>query len=123
MIWALWLLTVFANTIIFLNFLIAVITDVYEQIMSTRTEEIFLKKAELLLEINEIVGDRAIVNNVSSIYITRSPKETEKHDEWSGFFCELKQHMTQKGERLEATLTSHTNKLSKQFNDQHRETT
>ena len=74
MIWAIWLLTVFGNTIIFLNFLIAVITDVYEQIMSTRTEEIFLKKAELLLEINEIVGDRAMADNVSSIYITRSAK-------------------------------------------------
>ena len=55
-IWGFWLLIVFTNTIIFLNFLIAVITDVYEQIMETRTEEIFLKKAELLLEIIEVIG-------------------------------------------------------------------
>ena len=59
-IWIFWLHIVFANTIIFLNFLIAVITDVYEQIMETRTEEIFLKKAELLLEIIEVVGDKGI---------------------------------------------------------------
>ena len=32
-IWLFWLFIVFANTIIFLNFLIAVISDVYEQIM------------------------------------------------------------------------------------------
>ena len=40
-IWLFWLIIVFANTIIFLNFLIAVISDVYEQVMENRTEEIF----------------------------------------------------------------------------------
>ena len=40
-IWAFWLLVIFANTIVFLNFLIAVISDCYEQVMETRTEEIF----------------------------------------------------------------------------------
>lgn len=75
-IWIMWMLTVGVNTIVFLNFLIAVISDVYEQIMATRTEEIFLKKAELLIEINEIVGDWAMAKCISSIYITREPKET-----------------------------------------------
>ena len=36
-IWLFWFFVVFANTIIFLNFLIAVINDVYEQIMEHRT--------------------------------------------------------------------------------------
>ena len=68
---------VFTNTIIFLNFLIAVITDVYEQIMETRTEEIFLKKAELLLEIIEVVGTSGIEENISTILITRSKKKAK----------------------------------------------
>ena len=43
--WMFWLIVIFCNTIIFLNFIIAVISDSYEQIMDTRTEEIFQKKA------------------------------------------------------------------------------
>ena len=69
--WAFWLLIVFSNTIIFLNFLIAVITDVYEQIMETRTEEIFLKKAEMLVEIIEVAGEKGIKDHLATILITR----------------------------------------------------
>jgi len=76
-IWFFWLVIVFTNTIIFLNFLIAVITDVYEQIMETRTEEIFLKKAELLLEIIEVVGTSGIEKNISTILVTRSKKKAK----------------------------------------------
>ena len=41
LMWIFWLIVVIINTIIFLNFIIAVISDSYEQIMDTRTEEIF----------------------------------------------------------------------------------
>ena len=44
-LWGFWLVLVLLNTIVFLNFLIAVIGDVYEQVMETRTEEIFKRKA------------------------------------------------------------------------------
>lgn len=44
-VWLFWVAIIFVNTIILLNFLIAVISDVYEQVMETRTEEIFQKKA------------------------------------------------------------------------------
>ena len=43
--WILWFVIVFINTIVFMNFLIAVISDVYAQTMQTRTEEVFQKKA------------------------------------------------------------------------------
>ena len=43
--WLLWVVIVFINTIVFMNFLIAVISDVYAQTMQTRTEEVFQKKA------------------------------------------------------------------------------
>ena len=44
-LWIFWIIIILFNTIIFLNFLIAVISDVYEQVMESRTEEIFQKKA------------------------------------------------------------------------------
>ena len=39
--WSFWLMIVISNTVIFLNFLVAVISDVYEQIMETRVEEVY----------------------------------------------------------------------------------
>lgn len=56
-LWAFWLLLVFLNTIVFLNFLIAVIGDVFTQVMETRTEEIFRRKAQLLVEYMNVIGD------------------------------------------------------------------
>ena len=44
-LWLFWIIIILFNTIIFLNFLIAVISDVYEQVIESRTEEIFQKKA------------------------------------------------------------------------------
>ena len=121
-IWAMWMLTVGLNTIVFLNFLIAVISDVFEQIMSTRTEQIFLKKAELLLEINEIVGDWAMKDNISSILITRGPKEIKHSDDWNGFFQEIKTHISKRSDTIEAKLTKSTNQLTHKINEKHKET-
>ena len=50
-LWFFWTLLVLLNTIVFLNFLIAVINDAYSQVMETRTEEIYKKKAQMLVEI------------------------------------------------------------------------
>ena len=48
--WMFWLMIVISNTVIFLNFLVAVISDVYEQVMETRIEEVYQKQAELIVE-------------------------------------------------------------------------
>ena len=37
-LWGFWFILVFINTIVFLNFLIAVIGDAYEEVISTKTE-------------------------------------------------------------------------------------
>ena len=52
--WIVWLIVIFCNCIIFLNFIIAVISDTYEQIMDTRTEEIYQKKAQLLVDMQSV---------------------------------------------------------------------
>ena len=44
-LWAFWTVLVMVNTIVFLNFLIAVINDAYCEVMETRTEEIVKQKA------------------------------------------------------------------------------
>jgi hypothetical protein len=44
-LWIAWVALIILNMLVFLNFLIAVVTDVYNQIMATRTEEQFQKMA------------------------------------------------------------------------------
>lgn len=52
--WIFWLIIVFCNLIVFLNFLIAVISDVYEQVMENRMEEVIQKKVQLLIDVEEV---------------------------------------------------------------------
>lgn len=77
-LWAFWTMLVLLNTIVFLNLLIAVISDIYNQVMETRTEEIFKRKAELLVEMQTVVGDFRRCDP-PHLLITRS-SEVERDD-------------------------------------------
>ena len=68
--WIFWIVLVIINSVIFLNFLIAVISDVYAQVMQTRMEEVFQKKAEILVDLDEVFGQR-IKAVESKIRVTR----------------------------------------------------
>jgi hypothetical protein len=48
--WVTWFIGSFANAIIFLNFLIAFISEIYTEVMATQTEEEYQKRAELLAD-------------------------------------------------------------------------
>lgn len=52
--WVLWLIIVCSCQIVFLNFLIAVISDVFAQVSETRTQEVYQKKCELIVEFAEL---------------------------------------------------------------------
>jgi hypothetical protein len=66
--WAIWVILVVINCVIFLNFIIAVISDVYAQVMETREESALQMKCQFIIE----VLDASNHNNKSSgIIITR----------------------------------------------------
>jgi hypothetical protein len=87
-LWSLWFITVFTCTIVFMNFLIAVITDVYESIIETKEEEIYLKKAELLKDMIDVLGTQKFkpVHYLISREVIKGPKSSD----WSGFVHEIK---------------------------------
>lgn len=85
--WVYWLILVVINCIIFLNFLIAVIGDVYNQVMDTRTEEVFQKKAEILTEFHEVFENNS--KNNFSLLITRQKVQSDT-EKWSGMINEIK---------------------------------
>ena len=75
------------NMLIFLNLMIAVIGDVYESVMETRTEESFKKTAEMIAELNLVFGklDRTQLNS-SKLIITREvAKDADENSQWQGF--------------------------------------
>jgi len=51
-----WLLIVFSTTIVFMNLLIAVISDVYERVMSNRVEEVYQMKVNFIYEQEIMMG-------------------------------------------------------------------
>lgn len=80
--WVLWIILIFCNTIIFLNFIIAVISDAYEQVIETRTEEIFQKKAQLLVDLENVFENPRAKH--SHILITRSSSVLSNEVNWGG---------------------------------------
>jgi hypothetical protein len=47
--WVLWGLIVFCNTMVFLSFIIAVITDAFSKVMETLVEERYQSLAEMIV--------------------------------------------------------------------------
>ena len=90
--------------------------------METRTEEIFLKKAELLLEIIEVVGAHGIEHNIATILITRSEKKTSQDSEWNGFFNELKRHIHLKSDVVQGKVEKASHKVQVCVEERNKET-
>ena len=119
-IWIFWTVIIVINTIIFLNFLIAVISDVYEQVMETRTEEIFQKKAQLIVDIDEVLSDKRRLS--AKILVTRSGEFGSAYSEWSGFLKELKQEMIDQTQLIETRMTRNTDDMTRLVEQKHQET-
>ena len=69
--WTFWTLIVISNTVVFLNFLIAVISDVYEQVMETRVEEVYQNQATLVVEVSKALQKKKTKGMSSKILMTR----------------------------------------------------
>ena len=61
--WIFWFFLVIFNLIVFFNFLIALVTDVYESVMKTKDEETYRKKALLISEHIQLY-----IENYNTIY-------------------------------------------------------
>ena len=85
--------------------------------METRTEEIFLKKVELIAEIIEVVGPSVVKPNVATILITRSMKESNTKSEWNGYLSDLKDHMQLYSNHLEQHVVKSSINLQKVIED------
>ena len=113
--WIIWLLVIFCNTIIFLNFIIAVISDSYEQIMDIRIEELYKKKAQLLADIQSVFGENSIKN--ANILVTRTCNTNTEDIHWNGFVSEVKKGIKQYTNASSKALTRNIDNAMKHMVD------
>ncbi|CDW82015.1 wd-40 repeat protein [Stylonychia lemnae] len=93
--WIIWLITVLTLNIVFMNFIIAVISESYERVMQKLVAESYKVKASLIFErellFNQI--ELKMEKYFPNYIVGRRPLNTEIKEagEWQGFIKDLKQ--------------------------------
>lgn len=91
--WIIWLIAVIISNIIFMNFLIAVISESYEKIMQKMTSQTYKGKVDLIYERESQFKDEDLNNPQlfpRYIVLRRLANSDSQADEWQGFIKDLK---------------------------------
>ena len=78
--WIFWIIAITINTMIFLNFLIAVISDVYADVQVNRVEESYQKKAEILRDLDLVFGKHINSRPCNILISRRALSNTERNE-------------------------------------------
>ena len=63
MFWAIWVIMVLFSALIFLNFIIAEVSNSYQKVKETIQSQIYKERATLVSEVEDLVGKRTKLNN------------------------------------------------------------
>ena len=88
----LYVLLIFLMIIVLLNYLIAVISQTYENVMTTKLHTTYLHKAILNYEYAESLG-QIQRSNWSSFILSTNTTDSQNEDEWLGFINTIKQYI------------------------------
>ncbi|CDW78177.1 UNKNOWN [Stylonychia lemnae] len=92
--WIIWLIAVMALNIVFMNFIIAVISESYERVMQKLVAESYKVKANMIVEREQLFSDKDLIKEklFPRFIIVRRPINNESQDggEWQGFIKDLK---------------------------------
>jgi hypothetical protein len=83
------------TVIILLNFLVAVISQSYEMVMSQQVISIYLHRCELNLECLRVLHYLGQLEPINMFTIAASDEVegSDKNDEWLGFVSEIKKYI------------------------------
>ena len=96
-IWLVWLANQFVNLIILLNFLIAVISQVYDNVVAMQKQVLYAQKVELNREIYMLQKFFGNLKQFKFIIFSMDIKQLEQEDdEWVGFVQTLKKFISKK---------------------------
>ncbi|CDW84948.1 UNKNOWN [Stylonychia lemnae] len=92
--WMIWLVAVLTLNIVFMNFIIAVISESYERVMQKLVAESYRVKAHMIVEREQLFNREGLesISNFPNFIVVRRPLNTETNDagEWQGFIKDLK---------------------------------
>ncbi|CDW83425.1 wd-40 repeat protein [Stylonychia lemnae] len=92
--WMIWLVAVMTLNIVFMNFIIAVISESYERVMQKLVAESYRVKANMIVEREQLFNSNDLTNKqyFPNYIVVRRPLNTEDNEtgEWQGFIKDLK---------------------------------
>jgi len=115
-LWIMWVILVIINSMIFLNFLIAVISDIYAEHVITRVEESYQKKAEILVDLYNVFGPWVDVRSAQILVTRTSNEEIEREEDLDAEVKSLKKQILVKFENQRIALEEF-NSQNKAFRD------
>jgi hypothetical protein len=97
LVWLLWFLILIVGNVVFMNFIIAVVSESYENCMERMTQSIQGAKLEMIEECESLLPDRYFSDEklFPRYILVRRPvteEDTGEDSEWQGFVKQMKKH-------------------------------
>lgn len=113
--WIVWVFAALVLNIIFMNFIIAVISESYEKVMQKLVAQLYKVKCELIVEREANMNEQDLNNPkyFPKYLILRRPIESGETEgqEWQGFIKDLKQNIAKTVARSKNDVTMRINKV------------
>ncbi len=118
--WALWMIGVFILNVMFMNFIIAVISESYEKVMQRLVALSFMLKAEMIVERESMMteDDKNNLEYFPKYLILRRAvgSGTDSSEEWQGFIKDIKQTLKITQQKNEISMMNQIQTLRSSFN-------
>jgi hypothetical protein len=99
-IWFIWFCTQFINLVILLNFLIAIISQSYEDVMSRETFTRYSLRSHMNLECLLILQTFGMINEMDIFVLSANDGEDGEGGDWHGFVQAIRSSMHAQSEGL-----------------------
>ena len=113
--WIFWAAAVFISSIVFLNFIIAVISESYEKVMQKATANAYKEKVNMIQERESQFTDEDFNNDIyfPKYLVVRNPVEGgQGADEWQGFIKDIKSSLSETKHSIKNSLVTTQKKLT-----------
>ena len=105
--WFIWLVIMIVGNMIFMNFIIAVVNESYENCMSKMAAQKFKVKIDMIVERESIMSESDLANTnwfPKFIVIRRMANGSQESEQWQGFVKEIKTNFDKSNELLKSTV-------------------
>ncbi|CDW79849.1 wd-40 repeat protein [Stylonychia lemnae] len=116
--WIIWLIAVMTLNIVFMNFIIAVISESYERVMQKLVAESYRVKAHMIVEREQLFSNQDLQSQkyFPNFIVARRPLNTESNEsgEWQGFIKDIKYTIRTTAAKSKAEILQNLNSLQTQ---------